>query len=491
MCDNFAKETLVVCPADIKQRVADGLGTTLAALKSPCGPYTFDFQAMLESDPTANLPVLFSSEAFRSLEVEPTTVTANPGQMVEYWYGHAPAGATSFFCARSDSIYTYNAGGVWHNRTAFKSTLNASMWYTYDPPNTISVRVSKPPVPSFVIGTMAGVTACQMSGDGEKYFVRNASGWLQHTGGLNWEPVHPGTDFWLSPSFDGTCFILSRPRSRTVFYTIGNQTKDVSIPAQLPVENDVFTAALGCLFFIVRGREVFTIGSALAQAEVIFEFEADTVATGVWADALTVWVSTNKGTYMSNDAGCFWFFQEDAFAVGPGVYRTEGSNIISVSSDKSFSDSMNFPLRLSNRGLLYSVSNRWQTWFETKNMTTAFTQVPKGAPATLSNNGLWLVTQDKDVVTLYLNVWNSPAFSSWCSTKDCKSAFEKYCALFKDIDKICQTPIKPDPDKPDPDKPADDSLSVGTIALIVLGALLGIGIIVAIIMASQKSKVIS
>jgi len=334
---------------------------------------------------------------------------------------------------------------------------------------------------------MPGVTACQMSGDGEKYFVRDATGWLQHTGDLNWERVHTGTDFWLSPSFDGTCFILSRPQSRMVFYTIGNETKNISIPAQLPVDNEVFTAALGCLFFIVRGREVFTIGSTLTNAELIFEFPEGTVATGVWADALTVWVSTNTGTYMSNDAGCFWFFQEDAFAVGPGLYRTKGSGVISVSSDKSFFESMNFPLRLNNRGVLYSVSNRWRPWFEEKNMTTAFTEVPKDAPVTLSNNGLWLVTQDKGVLTLFLNVWNSPAFSSWCTTKDCKPGLEKYCALFKEIDKTCQDS---DPGNPtNPGKPDDDSLSLGTIALIVLGALFGIGIIVAIILMSQKSKV--
>jgi hypothetical protein len=477
MCDDFAKATLADCPADIKQRLTDGLGTTLAALKNPCGSYTFDFQAMIDaSDPLENLPVLFSSESFRSLEVEPTTVTANPGEMVEYWYGCAPSNPQAYFCARSESGASLNANGVWHDRRPFKSSATVSLWSVALPDE---VRVKRGASPNYVIGNMPGVTACQMSGDGETYFVRDANGWLRHTGDLTWERVHTGTDFWLSPSFDGTCFILSRPRSRTVFYTIGNQTKDVSIPAQLPVDNEVFTAALGCLFFIVRGREVFTIGSALTNAELIFEFQDDAIATGVWTDALTVWVSTNKGTYMSNDAGCFWFFQEDAFAVGPGLYRTKESSVISVSSDKSFLESMNFPLRLNNRGVLYSVSNRWRTWFEDENMTTAFTEVPKDAPVTLSNNGLWLVTQDKGVLTLFLNVWNSPAFSSWCTTKDCKPGVEKYCALFKDIDKICQIPIKPDPTKPD-----DSSLSLGTIALIVLGALLGIGIIVAIILMS-------
>lgn len=62
MCEAYAKSALVRCPADIGQRLEDGLGRVLSVLDASCTP-PFDFKGLMEN-PVADLPVVYSSDTY-------------------------------------------------------------------------------------------------------------------------------------------------------------------------------------------------------------------------------------------------------------------------------------------------------------------------------------------------------------------------------------------------------------------------------------------
>lgn len=482
MCEVFARQRLAKYPPDIAQRVANGLGSILSVLKNPCGSYFFPFQKLLSSDhPTANLPVLFSSALYRPPDVEALAVPRNnpAQQMLEYWYGLGPTGGDTFCSKSTAKSYLFEAN-AWKEPAIqlFKSVPGVCL---YADGNTVKLRKGEQ-VTTLVNGA---ASALQLSGNGEKYFMKNVTGWRRYTGAL-WEQVMSGTVWELSPSFDGTCCILSDPRSRLVWCFIGTQSaKGVSLPVETSgQQNPVFAGVVDRLFFIARGRYVFTAGS-LGKLEQNFELAVGTYATGLWVDKTTIWIATNKGTIMSYDAGWTWVEQKDKFAVGPGLYTMIGSNNLSQTADRAFTQSVDFPLYLKDSGLLYN--STWSTWFEDKTMGGESTEVEKGAPSTVSPNGLYLVTQEGGVLNLYLNVWNFPTFLAWCKLekKECKPAYAKYCELYKDVDQEgCAT------DTPGRSAKGDGKgMSTINKVLIALGSLAGLVLLIGLInFLVQRSK---
>jgi hypothetical protein len=256
------------------------------------------------------------------------------------------------------------------------------------------------------------------------------------------------------------------------------------------------------MFFAVRGREIYTVGSQLSKAQLIHTLPTSTVATGMWGDTRTVWVATDRGTYMSSDVGCTWVFQANSFAVGLGLYTKAADELIYTNSAETFVEAIRFPLRLSNGGRLSGTRKAWATWFEDRIATESSTEVKEGVPATLSRNGLFLVTQRDGVVTLYANAWNFRSFGMWCrrSNKDCKPFYAMYCEEYQAIDKGCadeepgtfpdpgSSPGGPGPGGGAPVAPEPTKMSTGTIVAIVLGSLAGIGLLVAVIKTLSKKK---
>jgi hypothetical protein len=109
--------------------------------------------------------------------------------------------------------------------------------------------------------------------------------------------------------------------------------------------NNLYTAVLGETVFIVRGQNVFTVGSLGGPIKLHL---LEHVATGMWADETALWIATAPQTYLSNDAGWTWIVQPGKVAVGPGLYTTSGANL-EVSSTVPFVED-HFPIRLTDKG---------------------------------------------------------------------------------------------------------------------------------------------
>jgi hypothetical protein len=337
------------------------------------------------------------------------------------------------------------------------------------------------------LGNVPGVvTACQLSGDGQVFFVRDATGWKRHRDTTTWDPIGKtgagSAALELNTSFDGETFVQSNPSSPTYHYKIGSaalQTKSLEDESK---GNAVRSAVLSNRIFIARGQKVYSVGSLNLERVV---FEAEDVITGLWADAKTLWLTTATGTLMSNDASWTWVELKNVFAIGPGLFSKPGSGTIWTHADESFVEAVGYPLRLTNGGHLYSNANDWAIAYQdNKTMDDKFTTIEATDAVVLSPNGLYLVTQDDGVVTLYLNVWNSTSFSAWCkeSGDECVAAYAKYCLEFKG-DPRCKA-NNPGNGGPDPD-PSKGGLP--TWAIIVI-SVAGLALISAVLYAVQKSK---
>lgn len=516
MCESFAQHRLRTCPADIDQRLADGLGDILSLYSDPCGKYSFDFESVLNmQDPTDGLPVLFSSENFTSADVVATTAIQNapvPQPIIEYWYGPRPGNDSSdTWCCRSratsitDPNFYFLSDGQWVITQVFKSQPGVCVYGSSLHANDIMLkRAGTDPL---VIGGIPDATACQVSGNGQQYFVRGKTGWLRYRSLKEWTPIgQTGADLELSTSHDGNRWILSRPDSAVVYHRVGTQAvRSDTIPAGTSgATSKVYAAAGGRMFFVVRGREIYSVGSQLPKAQLIYSLPTGSVASGMWGDRQTVWVATDRGTYMSSDVGCTWVLQANSVAVGLGLYTKASDALIYTNSADTFAQSIRFPLRLNNGGRLSGTKKAWSTWFEDRMVTEGSTEVKEGVSATLSLNGLYLVTQRNGVVTLHINVWNFRSFAMWCrrSNKDCKPSYLKYCEEYQAIDKGCKDEEPgtfPDPGSSpgsgspgSPGSPGDpkppSGLSTGTIVGIVLGSLAGIGLLVVLILHLKKTN---
>lgn len=471
-CGSFACSRLAICPSDVKQRIIDGLGSALAVLGTACGQFDFD-QLVSADDPTAQLPVLFSSLTYRSPKLEATVypkLEIAGATVDEYWFGLGPWENT--ICARSgSSTYCYRLGnwlltyGLPSQITTFKSVPGV-MLYAARASSNMTLRR---PDSTYQLGESGIVSSCQMSGDGTSYFANNSTGWKRYNWSYrSWDSVGvDDTNLWLVPSFDGTCVVLTSPNisNGDFFYKIGSATLR---SATVGGTGKVYGAVLSSTVFVARVQFIYTIGS-LHVLSLIYTIPVG-LATGIWADALTVWVATTTGTYMSNDAGWTWTVLENQFAVGPGLFTKIGSADIWRNSDEPFSESVGFPLRLTNGGLL-SKSPQWRNGFEDKTTTTASTEILPTTTAALSPNGLYLLTNSNGIITLYLNAWNSTKFADWCKLNDCKAGYANYCQKFGMIDPRCKASDTPGGPSPTPSNPASKDFPIWAIVLIVVGAL--------------------
>lgn len=485
-CENFACTRLNICPLDIKQRIADGFGAALYVLGDPCTPFDFN-QLVSAISPTSQLPVLFSSLRYRSHQLEDTSYPQlDVFVMNEYWFGLDVWGDDSL-CARSGSrCYIFHAG-TWYFPPLPTATFKSEPGVILSGTSSGDALLSVKGYPTRTLGSMpSAITNCQMSGDGLTYFVKTSTGWNQfddiNKDWIELEPNYPSS--WLVSSFDGTTIVQTNSSliPDEFHYKIGSDHTQADIANGSGSE--VYAAALGDTIFVARGSAISTVGSLNVQTQ-IYTLPIGVVATGVWADNVTVWVRTTTGTWMSNDAGWTWTVLENEFAVGPGLFTKPGSDNIWRTSEEPFSVMVGFPLRLTNGGLLFSPSTGWRNGFEDKTMSSGYTELLSTTTAALSPNGLYLFTNEDGVITLYLNVWNSTRFADWCKVNNCKSGYANYCQRFGTIDPKCrtntpdgQTPVLPTP-TPSKDFP------IWAIVAIVLGVLV---LVIGIMYATLKKK---
>lgn len=516
-CESFACERLASsCPKDVGQRIADGLGSPLSVLGTACG--AFPFEKMIEADdPTATLPVLFSSENYRSsalvdtnflLMPERLSPAEPPIQIEEYWYGLCPRPFARYdtMCARSSTTcYLFDTEDEEWSRyggNAFKSVpgLCFSVIQAFPNQNIVATQNVTSTNPADESSTkFLAITDCQLSGDGNVRFIKHSGGWSRITSPTTFVAVgEPGAQFRLHTSFDGNTFVQSNPRSPDFHYQIGSTgLRSGSLGPDDFKDNDLFAAVSGQTILIARGKSVFSIGS-LGVRNVIRDLPS--VVVGLWADDATVWVCTDQGTLMSNNLGWTWTELKNQFAIGPGLFAKPDSDNIWAHPDLPFVEGVTYPLRLTNGGHLRD-SGTWANAFRDQTMdNTKFTLVQKNDAFAVSPNGLYLLTQKDGVVTLFLNVWNSTSFAAWCKLQgnDCKASYGKYCQEFKDVDSGCKTENPSGPGNgpgngpggggssgsPKPDKP---SSGFPTWAIILL-SVLGVGAIVLLVILSQKSK---
>lgn len=206
MCEEFARKELERCPADITQRLKDGLGHTLSVLSPFCEP-AFDFNKLM-LNPT-DLPVVFSSESYQSPDLVLTTVPRAPvPQITEYWFGSLYGLSDTMFARSGSNVHYYAKGPrVWIlNVEVGKSVPGLClMLYGPDTNDIISLRTAGG---EEVIGHIPGATLAQMSGDGSKYFVRDDAGWRRYEGVLEWVSIgYKDPTLQLSVSLHGDSFV--------------------------------------------------------------------------------------------------------------------------------------------------------------------------------------------------------------------------------------------------------------------------------------------
>jgi len=305
-CEEFACERLEICPGDIEQRIEDGedgLGSALSVLGGPCS--AFDFEQLLEtSEPTSHLPVLFSSRQFTSPALVNTTFPLLPAPLVadEYWYGKnafkdedtlwAKVGSGSYYFNRY-----FNDWSGCSDEPSCASTVRSVPGVSFEivkyPTSTVFYIKKKNGGDSNGVGPGAA-TACQLSGNGQVFFMRGANGWMRHryTTKDEWDPIGKtgagSAALELHTSFDGNTFVQSNPASAEYYYKIGSaELKTNRLAADESKDHVVRSAVSGNTIFIARGRKVYSVGS-LDLERVVFELTGDAagdVITGLWADA--------------------------------------------------------------------------------------------------------------------------------------------------------------------------------------------------------------
>lgn len=305
------------CPDDARQRMEDGLGSVLAVLGNECGE--FDFKNMVDnasdpaSDPTADLPVLFSSQGFRShmpVETSFPKMTQEGLPIDEYWFGMGARNentlcmrsflSTYYFLLKERQWFKWseNKGGIWNFRSVNDKTLSQTLTLGTNPPIS-QVRATRlldesktpPLVETVVVGPpLSHLTELQMSANGEVYFAKQGDGWKRWSA-TKWEPVglpSGALDLWLVPSFDGLSFVQTTQSPPMLYCQLGWS----AILQERAIPNDstghIYAAVLRNTVFIARGKFLYTVGS-LNELNMIGELKTG-VATGVWADDQVVWV---------------------------------------------------------------------------------------------------------------------------------------------------------------------------------------------------------
>jgi hypothetical protein len=444
--------------------MANGFAPTVAVLG--CGDFNFE-NLVNASDVTLNLPVLFSSSQYRSLTLDETiagriypkiTIGGVAVPVDEYWFGQNPWIVNSL-CARSGSkVYYFHidntnpANNIWKewvlgsSVSTFKSVPDVRISYfigANNPPDYLFVNTS---TTTLGLGKLTNVTLCQISGDGMFIYARTSVSWYTYASSTGWvalaafEPTS-----LLVPSFNGNTLVATVPALNTFRYKIGTapiQTKTLSSGFA-----ELHAACLTNMIFVVQGSRIYTVGS-LNEVQLVKTMDTSSGdATGIWADARTVWVSTSIDTYMSNDTGWTWTKLAQQRAVGPGLFTKTGSSSVWRNSEDTFAQTVQFPLSLSNGGRLFNT--QWSNWFQDSlTNNDELTTITPTTTWALSTNGRYLYRNDNGAITLYLNVWNAPTLTTYCGQagSSCQAGRARYCQQFGSLDARCSA--TPDDEEP-------------------------------------------
>ena len=442
-CGSFAKSVLENCPTDVEQRIADGLGYVLAPFNDNCG--AFSFQAMLNAeDPTAQLPVVFSSRNYKSPIVEPTDAQfpTMSETLEDVWFGVPPNIIFSTWCCKTRTStgvakFYYLNNNAWTQRGAFRSTETMAVF-------TDGSHIRKFPI-NIIIGYNITASDYAISSDGAQIYALDPQGlWLRYGAGGSWNALNFKPNAKLCLSFDGlnACAVSNQQLE----YLFDGVYRSVPIAS-----GNTYACMLGSLVFFVQGADLYTVGTL----KVVVKLKTfDAACTGIWSDDVAVYVDVDRTTHMSIDRGWTWVTQPGKSAIAPGVYK-DGSNRIWMSSLNSFQIDVGLPLRLNNSGLLYSPA--WRNWYQFMDLDIEYTHIDEGPTTVVSPNGRYLIIIGDDV-TVYLNVWNLPSFWTWCrfSGAACMDGYKGYCQLTGIPMENCMPGFSPDPPPDPPDPPDDD-----------------------------------
>jgi hypothetical protein len=471
-------------PPDFEQRVANGLMEKLWFLPNCtnigcCNPASNapSEQAVFASmcvdsraDPFAHLPVLFSSA--RSIQMElvdvpPFDTTTTTSYFIAPYYGHS----NPFVYAKTAEGKIFNwYSGEWLSQTMASGTPGiltyrrartvppmAVRWDTelYIPPNVVAqFGVNQNPIldPALIPPSPPDpVLDLCMSGNGSTVFGSRYKDqaniiynkWYRSSRNGDWTPLPAPlvASYRLACSFDGTtvCATSTNPNAPVEYF---NNDTQVSIPLPLVAEGTKqYPAVLGKVGFVARGTSVFSLWST-GSAKVILSTTSP--CTGIWADASVLWVGTAQQAFMSVDAGWTWFLQNDARAVGPGLYIRNNA-LYKEKANSSFREQVEYPLKLTSQGVLRTTkeigAGSWKNWFE-------FYELDDQRPAFLtddtdqvvySSNGRYVLVQKNKNVTLYFNLWNSKRFREWCGgdRDTCSLGYLNYCEQSGNEDPGC------------------------------------------------------
>jgi hypothetical protein len=493
------KTMLVRYPPDAWQRVENGFDTRLFCILnkvqvSCCLP-GFDFAAMCANiNPFATLPVLFRSSQYQSTRVKPLVYDIFSNN-TEYWIGPTPTKVLDYTNAKEPSAFgtqyyaCCGSDGLWYQPTTvpFRSVTGTVLFYQFD-----KVRTKKNNVEAVIGDFDYDVLDLFLSGDGSTYFKlsrANSPVWYRWDG-LRWFQLNG--NIAIAASFDGAY-------SCTAFWNVGGslevtmyfgsvQKWTMTISSlQHSFGYTPYLAMIDSMVYIACRNSVYSAG-----LKGVFEIQRTVSAcTGIWTKGQAIWVGTTNGTELSTDAGWTWTFQPELRAVNAGLYIWESQSVLYTSDPASFRDDVQYPLELTNRGLLRSADG-WNNAFELKDDkwqnglqiqdNDAFTVINQNTRYATSPNGLFLLDNppNGDAV-LYFNVWKTAKFQEWCAANQtaCNVCLARYCNLMQDPE--CQTgdvdpiPITPTP-QPTPTTPSKPfpmwiiGLIVGVVVLIAIGA---------------------
>jgi hypothetical protein len=445
-------------------------------------------------NPLATLPVLFRSSQYQSTRVKPLVYDIFSNN-TEYWIGPTPTKVLDYTNAKEPSAFgtqyyaCCGSDGLWYQPTTvpFRSVTGTVIFYQFD-----KVRTKKNNVEAFIGGFDYDVLDLFLSGDGSTYFKLSGTAspvWYRWDG-MQWFALSGNLS--IAASFDGaySCTAAWNVSGYLVVsmyfgsvltgtHTTSAQLESLGYMPYLAMINDVV--------YVACRNSVYAAGS-----RGFFELARPGYACkGIWTQGQAIWVSTSGGTYMSDNAGWTWSFQPDIRAVNAGLYIWESQSVLYTSDPTSFRDDVQYPLELTNRGLLRSADG-WKNAFELKDGTWQngsqvqdnddFTVINRNTRYATSPNGLFLLDNPPNGdVTLYFNVWKTAKFKEWCTANQnsCNVCLARYCDLMQDPE--CQTgdvdpiPITPTP-QPTPTTPSKPfpmwiiGVIVGVVVLIAIGA---------------------
>ena len=467
-----------------------------------CCKNQFNFADLCaETDLFAKLPVVFTSAAHIPSDVS-LLIIPSRGMSTEYWTGPNVESPTGNFLNAQETVvggakyfYTWSGGG-WSLATdvMFRSAVQTVVYYQ---DYYVKVRINGS-TPTNLGSLDASVTSLRVSGDGSTFFKLSGDQWYiwsKATNSTAWSWTSMGSPY-IGASFDGKYTCSAIWSGAFLYISMHSDLVTWRGSIYLPGQSGIvpYLTIIDQTVFATVDTKVYSIGSTKSASDML---STAAPCTGIWSDTKTIWVATANRTYMSIDLGWSWIVQEGVRAVNCGLYvRPSGFDLATV-SDAKFQDDVQYPLKLTNRGLLTSADG-WANVFELKDGTwqngsqvqdnDAFTVIDRNTRYATSPNGLFLLDNppNGDVI-LYFNVWKTAKFQEWCTSNSCDACLARYCNLVQDPD--CQTgsvgpiPVTPTP-QPTPTTPSKP-FPTWIIGLIV-GLVLVIGVVVAVVVKRSK-----